>query len=763
MNNKYNILFIDDNCKNYLPSLEPVAQSFDFSIISSQGVLDGLEYLKEYGDIIDAVILDITFPQGELQGIEGLKKIKLFNPLLPVIMLTDSDRSEDMEKVVECMKSGALNYVGKRALNPSYLFQLVNTAVTNYKHQLRIKNAVAAYDKKDKHFTLFLECNKENFRYCGILGFTLLSVCKPADASRLYESRQTAADWHINLLKALSGYFRAEMQVNLKFISNGKGGISTHIIFSFYETTDDKLNELIKDVYHDIDSFFCYTNKQLAPVYIFNQITDEKVLKSVVDPDNSQRTNIFFRKPLTLELSSKFGFHSGSSLSDVSGPKDNSVEIFPPFAGVTTDNELFTALQNQKGPAEIDVLLIPVRLSRHEGGIVQQVINKPVFTNVGYPFSVDELKSYVACLKTFMASFHDKFFVRVMLKQSGSLSEHFLNRAIHSYFFGSNDKWVNCEIKENPVVDHFSLMNSGAVNRLPFIYSIENVIQAFRLPLPEVNIIPGFMQQAGIFSSMPENIALDGLLLGRKQNGSEHTDIRIDSNSVARHIYIMGQTGTGKTTLIKTIVSDCLKQNEGLTVIDPHGDLVDDILKIIPSGKKKRLLLINPADIKNSVTSNLLQYNPEFPQQKSLLINELFKIFEQKYDMKHAGGPMFELYFRNALSILMDESVMKKYGQATLKDLSKFFYERSFANEIVEICDDSYLKNFFYSAFDATHEQAWQNWGPYITSKVNRLINDEFVAPFVAEKSDKFDFRKMMDDGMILLVKLDKGKMGSEN
>jgi hypothetical protein len=183
---------------------------------------------------------------------------------------------------------------------------------------------------------------------------------------------------------------------------------------------------------------------------------------------------------------------------------------------------------------------------------------------------------------------------------------------------------------------------------------------------------------------------------------------------------------------------------------------------MIPPGKKDKVIVLNPTDKKHSLKSNLIDYDKRFPEQKSLMINELFKIFDQKYDMRVAGGPMFELLFRNGMLAVMDEGVVKWNGSATFKDFDKFFWDSEFREKVIASGHPD-IKLFFEQAGKMSGDYSWANWAPYITSKINRLLQDDFVSPFVATKTDKFDFRGLMDNGNILLIKLDKGRIGSEN
>ena len=136
---QFTILFIDDNFSQYLETLTIVGCSYGFNIQAFNNVIDGLAFLDVNNRNIGAVILDLSFPANEIQGIEALNKIKRNYDLLPVIMLTGSDSEKDIEIAVDCMKMGANNYVGKEKFNPTYLFQVILSAVQQYQTNLELE------------------------------------------------------------------------------------------------------------------------------------------------------------------------------------------------------------------------------------------------------------------------------------------------------------------------------------------------------------------------------------------------------------------------------------------------------------------------------------------------------------------------------------------------------------------------------------------------------------------------------------------------
>lgn len=135
---QFTILFIDDNFNQYLKTLTIVANSYGFNIEAFNNVDEGLAFLDANHKNIATVILDIGFPEDEIQGPDALTKIKSNYDLLPVIMLTGGDTEEDIELAINCMKMGATNYVGKKRFNPTHLLQVIQSAFQQYQTNIEI-------------------------------------------------------------------------------------------------------------------------------------------------------------------------------------------------------------------------------------------------------------------------------------------------------------------------------------------------------------------------------------------------------------------------------------------------------------------------------------------------------------------------------------------------------------------------------------------------------------------------------------------------
>lgn len=756
--NLQTVLFIDDHSSVYHSSLRPAAEAVGYEIYSVDNVLDGLEFIKTYTNTVCAVILDYSFPKGEIQGLEALQMIKKTDRNLPVILLTDSDSASDIDRVVECMKKGAYNYIGKRTLNPVYLFQVVDLAVREYKMLTRINSVNIFPEKKHLFFTVDATC-EFGCKHSGIFGFELKSVNKARDEREAVNLERVALQWHENLLKSISIIYNDAVQLNLKYITENNVN-KFFIIFTIYDQYDFMLDSTINNFQHDISPFFINSKADITHPYIFQEIRDSDYLLNANTHTEDYKYNVFFREPIKVNSKKNIGFNPvrNSKTEELSGDKPN--EIFSFQTNFHYDNELFNALSNQSEYVEIDVELMPKQLTKDEIDLIRQVIKDTSVLDTEN-LTDDELKTFPGYLQKFVGRTNDKFIISVMLKRKTSKWLHHLKNGILSYFFGLSED-VGYYLRKPDNLLRYCSSKELNLNKLPFFYSIDNAIQIFRLPIPSINGIQGVKQQSNNFHFQPGNLTLDGILMGVKEKIDGNVEIRIDQESLAKHLYIMGQTGTGKSTMLKTMINDCLDKNYGFTVIDPHGDLFDQVLKLIPKKRKEKVYILDITDPYNSVKINPLQYDENLPQAKSLVINEMIRVFTSIYDMKVAGGPIFETYFKNGLLLLMDSKVEEKFGKGNLSDMLSLFYDSDYRKKILEICGDKSLREFFKNSEYMSGEQSFANFAPYIVSKLNKLVSDYYLAPLL-NSENSINFRSLIDSGGILLVRMDKGLIGPDN
>jgi len=159
---------------------------------------------------------------------------------------------------------------------------------------------------------------------------------------------------------------------------------------------------------------------------------------------------------------------------------------------------------------------------------------------------------------------------------------------------------------------------------------------------------------------------------------------------------------------------------------------------------------------------NMLEYDPNYPETKTFVVNELIEIFEKLYNLKAQGfgGPIFEQYMRNALLLIMEDPA----SGSTLVEISRVLADKAFRTHKLSKCKNMVVKNFWeLEAEKAGGEAALANMVPYITSKMNIFIANDLVRPIISQQNSSFKFREVMDEGKILIVNLSKGKIGEIN
>jgi len=206
--------------------------------------------------------------------------------------------------------------------------------------------------------------------------------------------------------------------------------------------------------------------------------------------------------------------------------------------------------------------------------------------------------------------------------------------------------------------------------------------------------------------------------------------------------------------LLQAIEQD-IKRGYGVGLFDPHGDLYDAVLDRIPSRRKEDVVAIDFSDSERAPGLNFLELPPgDQEYAKSFIVAELLSIVERMYDVKTHGGPGFEQYFRNAVLLLLSLS------GSTLLDLQSVFTNRDFREYLISKCGDPVVVEFWKMAEKTSGDQNLANWGPYITSKFGQFTQNQFVRNVIAQPSSTLDFRRVMDESQILLVKIPKGLVG---
>lgn len=254
---------------------------------------------------------------------------------------------------------------------------------------------------------------------------------------------------------------------------------------------------------------------------------------------------------------------------------------------------------------------------------------------------------------------------------------------------------------------------------------------------------------------------IHNLFLGTNKHRNIETPIYLTPEDRLRHMYVIGQTGTGKSTMLRNMIIQDIKNGDGVCFIDPHGSDVQDILAHIPKERYEDVIYFDPSHTDRPMALNMLEYNRAYPEQKTFVVNELFSIFQKLYGgVPESMGPMFEQYFRNATMLVIEDPD----SGCTLLDVSRVMAVKSFRDMKISRCKNPIVVQFWKDiAEKAGGEGALQNMVPYITSKFDVFLANDIMRPIIAQEKSSFNFREIMDSKKILLVNLAKGRLGDIN
>lgn len=289
--------------------------------------------------------------------------------------------------------------------------------------------------------------------------------------------------------------------------------------------------------------------------------------------------------------------------------------------------------------------------------------------------------------------------------------------------------------------------------------SADEVASFFHFPTTATSELPRLQWNRGKQVESPANLPKSGTPIGESFYRNESKPVMITDDDRRRHVYLVGQTGTGKSTLMQNMIRADIEKGKGVALIDPHGDLIDEVLAVIPEDRIKDVIVFNPGELSRPLGLNMLENNPDRPEEKTFIVNEMQGIFNKLFS-EETMGPMFEQYMRNALLLLMED----RDDPATLIEVPRVFTDVEFRKRKLAKAKNPTVVDFWEKeAAKAGGEASLANMTPYITSKFNNFLANDYVRPIIGQRRSAFNFRKVMDEQKILLVNLAKGRIGDIN
>jgi hypothetical protein len=301
-----------------------------------------------------------------------------------------------------------------------------------------------------------------------------------------------------------------------------------------------------------------------------------------------------------------------------------------------------------------------------------------------------------------------------------------------------------------PFEEHIGDVLSRQSRRSGMLLNSDELIGFVHLPSSDIRS-PALERDAGRTKAAPTSARnVTRILLGSNTHIGETIPVRLTPEQRVRHIHTVGASGTGKSTLLFNLIRQDIENGEGLAVLDPHGDLVDKVLGIIPAERIADVVLVDPSDEEYSIGFNILSAHSDL--EKNLLASDLVSVFER---LSSTWGDQMQSVLQNAILAFLESS-----ERGTLADVRRFLIEPAFRSEFLKSVTDPELLYYWQKGFPQLTGN--KSIGPIIT----RL--DAFLAPkpiryMVSQTENRLDFGGIMDSGKIFLAKLPEGLLGKEN
>ncbi len=293
----------------------------------------------------------------------------------------------------------------------------------------------------------------------------------------------------------------------------------------------------------------------------------------------------------------------------------------------------------------------------------------------------------------------------------------------------------------------------------------QNVLNSVELAtifhLPDQSNIPSAQVTRQLSKQVdgPTQLMDEGFLLGYNEFRGVKKPIRLSTNDRRRHTYIIGQTGTGKSVFLENLAYQDMMDGRGFALIDPHGDLVENLLGKVPKERVEDIIYFNPGDMTHPIGLNMFEFDS--PDQKDFLIQEAINMLYGLYDPGHTGivGPRLEHIFRNCALLLMSDP-----NGGTFIDIPKLLIDEEFVKSKLKYVTDQNVLDFWTKEFPASQKSNESgevvSW---VVSKFGPFISNDAMRNIIGQTKSGFNLREIMDNKKILLVNLSKGRMGELN
>ncbi len=295
------------------------------------------------------------------------------------------------------------------------------------------------------------------------------------------------------------------------------------------------------------------------------------------------------------------------------------------------------------------------------------------------------------------------------------------------------------------------------------ILNVSEIATLFHFPGDKLKEIHNISWHKTILSHPPDALPVaegateeekaDINFIARAEFKNKMTVFGVKSKDRRKHVYVIGKTGTGKSTFIANMAINDMRNKKGFCVIDPHGDLCEVLLDYVPSFRVNDVIYLDPSDQDRSFSMNPLEVSE--PHQKELVVSGIVAIFNKLYG--HSWGPRLEYILRNCLLSVID------YPNATLMMVTEILTNDRFREKVVSTLKDPVLVSFWRNEFANMHPRLKSEALAPILNKVGQFTSSTVIRNIIKNPKSTIDLQKVMDEGKILLLNLSQGKLGEDN
>lgn len=328
--------------------------------------------------------------------------------------------------------------------------------------------------------------------------------------------------------------------------------------------------------------------------------------------------------------------------------------------------------------------------------------------------------------------------------------------ALVSSFMQYNEKDINSFVSRPARnTEAFLAQYQSRSHGKPFILSTREVATLYHLP--NADAVPHVVHVLARKSEPPQDLPKQGeknvSAFGITNYHNNFVPFGINRADRRRHLYAIGKSGSGKSKLLELLINDDLQNGEGLAVLDPHGDLIDNIMRYIPKHRIKDVILLDPADVDFPIAFNPLEKVNE--AQKMQVTIGFLQIFKKLFGSNWSDR--LEHVLRYTVLALLDSP------NTTVLSILKMLTDKNYRQKIVSRIQDSVVKSFWVSEFAAWSEKFDADAITPLLNKVGQFVATNMIRNMIGQPVTKFDIRDIMDNKKILLMKVSKGLLGEEN